>query len=306
MNSPQAPAPDPSPTILISGATGNIGTELTKLLAAQGVPFRAMVRHPDDESAQALRALPGAELAAADFNNPASVGRALTGIERAFLLTHSSAQAEAQQLSFVAQARQAGVRHLIKQSQWAASTESPVRFLRYHAVVERAITASGLAYTFLRPNLFMQGLLAFKPSIQARGQLFAPIGEAKVSVVDVRDIAVAAAAALTEPGHENKIYDLTGPQALTHREMAAELSTALHRSVAFVDVAPAELLAFLRKTGMDAWMAEGLVEDYAHYHRGEAAEVAPGVQQATGQPPRSFATFAHDYAPIFNDDSPGH
>ena len=306
MKSPQAPAPGPSPTILISGATGNIGTELTKLLAAQGVPFRAMVRHPDEKSAQALRDLPGAELVAADFNDPASVGRALAGIERAFLLTHSSAQAEAQQLSFVEQARQAGVRHLVKQSQWAASTESPVRFLRYHAVVEQAIAASGLAYTFLRPNLFMQGLLAFKHSIQAQGQLFAPIGEAKVSVIDVRDIAAAAAAALTEPGHENKTYDLTGPQALTHGEMAAELSAALHRPVAFVDVAPAELLAFLRQTGMEAWMAEGLVEDYAHYHRGEAAEVAPGVQEATGQPPRSFATFARDYAPVFNDDSPGH
>ena len=306
MTSPQAPTTGTSPTILISGATGNIGTELTKHLAVRGVPFRAMVRNPDEKSAQGLRDLSGAELVAADFNDPASVGRALTGIERAFLLTHSSAQAEAQQLSFVEQARQAGVRHLIKQSQWAASAESPVRFLRYHAVVEQAIEDSGLAYTFLRPNLFMQGLLAFKQSIQTQGQLFAPIGEAKVSVVDVRDIAAAAAAALTEPGHANKTYNLTGPQALTHREMAAELSAALHRPVAFVDVAPAELLAFLRQTGMDAWMAEGLVEDYAHYHRGEAAEVALGVQEATGQPPRSFETFARDYAPVFNDDSLGH
>ena len=307
MTSPQAPTTGTSPTILISGATGNIGTELTKHLAVRGVPFRAMVRNPDEKSAQGLRDLSGAELVAADFNDPASVGRALTGIERAFLLTHSSAQAEAQQLSFVEQARQAGVRHLIKQSQWAASAESPVRFLRYHAVVEQAIEDSGLAYTFLRPNLFMQGLLAFKQSIQTQGQLFCPHrGKRKLAWWTCATSPRRQRRPSPNRGHANKTYNLTGPQALTHREMAAELSAALHRPVAFVDVGPAELLAFLRKMGMDTWMAEGLVEDYAHYHRGEAAEVALGVQEATGQPPRSFATFAHDYAPVFNDDSPGH
>ena len=147
-----ASSPASAPTILVTGATGNIGTELTKLLAAQGVPFRAMVRNPHDQPAQALRALPGAEVVAGDFNDAASLDRALAGIERAFLLTNSTAQAEAQQLSFVAAARQAGVHHLVKQSQWAAAAGSPVRFLRYHAAVEQAIRASGLAYTFLRPK----------------------------------------------------------------------------------------------------------------------------------------------------------
>ncbi|GAB3638975.1 SDR family oxidoreductase [Hymenobacter arcticus] len=292
------PAAGIASALLITGATGNIGTELTKQLAAQGVSFRAMVRTPDAPSAQALRALPGAEVVAGDFDDPASLGRALAGIERAFLLTPSSAQAEAQQLGFVEQARQAGVRHLVKQSQWAAAADSPVRFLRYHAAVEQAIRASGLAYTFLRPNLFMQGLLAFKAAIQQQGQFFAPIGEARVSVVDVRDIA-AAAAALTAPGHANKTYDLTGPQALTHAEMAAGLSAALHRPITFVDVSPENLRQFLLKMGMNAWMADGLVEDYAHYHRGEAATLAGGVQEATGQPPRTFAAFARDYAPAF-------
>ena len=295
-----ASSPAAVPTLLITGATGNIGTELTKLLAAQGQPFRAMVRNPDDQSAQALRALAGAEVVAGDFNDAVSLDQALAGIERAFLLTNSTAQAENQQLRFVAAARQAGVRHLVKQSQWAARADSPVRFLRYHAAVEQAIRATGLAYTFLRPNLFMQGLLAFKDAVKKQGQIFAPIGEAKISAVDVRDIAAAAAASLTEDGHENKIYDLTGPAALTHAEMAAELAAALGRPVAFVDVTSADLQHYLLQTGMDPWQAEGLLEDYAHYYLGEAAEVAPGVRQATGQLPRDFATFAHDYAGAFN------
>lgn len=288
-----------SPLILLTGATGTVGSEVAKALAARQVPFRALVRNPNEKPAQELAALPGAQLVVGDFNQPATLRAALEGMERAFLLTNSTEQAEAQQLSFVAQAQQAGVRHLVKQSQWAAAADSPVRFLRYHAAVEAAIQAAGLAYTFLRPNLFMQGFLLFKDLIKQQGQLLAPIGEAKVSVVDVRDIAAAAVAALTEPGHENHVYSLTGPAALTHAEMAAELATALGRPVAFGDVAPAQLHQYVLGAGIDPWQAEGLVEDYAHYHRGEAAALAPGVEEATGRPPRSFALFAQDYAPAF-------
>ncbi|UPL47759.1 SDR family oxidoreductase [Hymenobacter sublimis] len=298
------PATGVAPTLLISGATGTVGTQLARRLAAQGVPFRALVRDVNSAPAMALQQLPGAELVTGDLNDPASVGRALVGMKRAFLLTPSSAQAEAQQVAFVEQAQLAGVQHVVKLSQWAAEAESPVRFLRYHAVVEAAIRASGLAYTFLRPNLFMQGLLAFQGTIAAQGQFFAPVGEARISVVDVRDIAAAAAAALTETGHENRTYDLTGPQALTHADMACALALATDRPVTFLDVPPAAMRGALLGLGMDPWMAEGLVEDYAHYHRGEAATVAPGVQQATGRAPRSFASFARDYAPAFGAPAP--
>jgi uncharacterized protein YbjT (DUF2867 family) len=288
-----------APTLLLTGATGNVGQALSQALAERGVPFRALVRQPNALAAQQLAALPGAELVQGDFDDSTSIQQALTGIESAFLLTNSTEQAETQQLRFVELARQAGVQHVVKLSQWAADVASPVRFLRYHATVEQAIQASGLPYTFLRPNLFMQGLLAFKDTIRAQGQFFAPIGEARISVVDVRDIAAVAAAALTELGHENQCYDLTGPAALTHGEMAAHLSEALGHPIAFIDVPPAALRGYLAQAGFPEWQTEGLLEDYAHYHRGEAAVVAAGVQQATGQLPRDFGAFARDYAPAF-------
>ena len=288
-----------APAILLTGATGTVGQAVAQALADRGVPFRALVRQPGAPAAQWLAALPGAELVPGDFNDFASLQRALAGVERAFLLTNSTEQAETQQLRFVELARQAGVRHLVKLSQWAADAASPVRFLRYHAAVEAAIQAVGLPYTFLRPNLFMQGLLAFKDTIRAQEQFFAPIGEARVSVIDVRDIAAVAAAALTEPGHENQTYHLTGPAAFTHAEMAASLAEALGHPVAFTDVPPAALRGYLAGAGFPEWQAEGLLEDYAHYHRGEAAEVMPDVQQVTGQSPRIFAAFARDYAPAF-------
>ena len=159
---------------------------------------------------------------------------------------------------------------------------------------------AGIAYTFLRPNLFMQGLLGFSRSIRVDGKFFAAAEDAKISVVDVRDNAAVAAAALTGPGHEGKTYTLTGPNALTHAEMAAGIAGAVGRPVAFVDVAPDAMRDALLGMGMPPWQADGLVEDYAHYRRGEACATATGVQDATGQPPRSFEDFTHDYAQAFS------
>jgi uncharacterized protein YbjT (DUF2867 family) len=284
--------------ILVTGATGANGRELTKLLASRGVPVRAMTRSRG--KAEAIAGLAGVEVAVGDFDDAASLDRALRGVEKAFLLTDSTERAEARQRAFVDAARRAGVGHVVKLSQFAADEASPVRFLRYHAAVERAIVESGIAYTFLRPNLFMQGLLAFRGPIASQGKFFAAAGDAKVSVVDVRDNAAAAAAALTGPGHEGRTYDLTGPEALTHAQMAATLSGALGRPVAFADVPPEAMRDALLDAGMALWQADGLVEDYAHYRRGEASAVAPGVRDATGEPPRAFSAFARDYAPAFS------
>lgn len=284
--------------ILVTGATGSNGTELTKLLASRGVPVRAMVRSRG--AAEAIAALAGVEIALGDFDDPASVERALRGVESAFLLTNSSERAEAQQCAFVDSARRTGLARIVKLSQFAADAASPVRFLRYHAAVEHAIEASGIAYTFLRPNLFMQGLLAFQGLIVSEGKFFAAASDAKVSAVDVRDNAAAAAAALTEPGHEGRTYDLTGPEALTHADMAASLSKATGRSISFVDVSPEAMRAALLGAGVPVWQADGLVEDYAHYRRGEASAVSSGVRDATGAPPRAFSAFARDYASAFS------
>jgi len=285
------------PNILITGATGNIGKELTKYLSQKQIPFRAMVRSLKDASD--LAALPGAELIEANFDDIKSIEKALSGIEKAFLLTNSSELAEQQQSNFVAVAKLAGLKHIVKLSQWAADINSPVRFLRYHAAVEQLIRNSGMTYTFLRPNLFMQGLLGFRDTIINQNQFFGSIGDAKISMIDVRDIAAVAGEALTGAGHENRTYDLTGPESLSHSEMADKLSDALNRKIVFVDISPETLKNIILSIGFPEWQAEGLVEDYAHYKRGEAAEVKSGVTEVTGKVPRSFDDFAKDYAPLF-------
>jgi uncharacterized protein YbjT (DUF2867 family) len=285
-----------SPSILITGATGSVGTELARALAAKGIPFRALVR--SFENAATLAYL-GAELAIGDLNDLQSIRNALQGIERAFLLTNSSEQAEQLQTNFVNAACETGVQHIVKLSQFAADIHSPVRFLRYHAAIEQKIKATDIDYTFLRPNLYMQGFLGFREPITKQGKFFAAVGDAKISAVDVRDIAAVAAAALTESNHANKIYNITGPEALTHTEMAMRFSDAFGYQVKFINVSPQEMRHALLHVGFPVWQADGLLEDYAHYARGEASEISTAVHDSTGHAPRTFQAFAQNYASLF-------
>ena len=282
--------------ILITGATGTVGSEVVKRLSAQGVQVRAVTR---DLRKAAANPLPHIRFVQGDFEDPESMRRACAGVDRTFLLTNSTERAEQQQIAFTRVAHQSGVRHIVKLSQLHADANAPERFLRYHGVGEAAIQASGLTFTFLRPNLYMQGLLNFRQSIQRQSAFFAAAGDAHISAVDVRDLADVAVAALTSSRHDNKVYALTGLAALTFADMAHQLSKPVGRIITYVDVPPASMRAALADLGFPAWQADGLLEEFAMYRRGEAAGVEPGVREALGHPPRSFDAFARDYAPLF-------
>jgi uncharacterized protein YbjT (DUF2867 family) len=282
--------------ILVSGATGNTGSALLQELEHRGAVVRALVRSSKDAAR-----LPNtsATVSVGNFDDPRSLEAAFEGVTRAYLVTPSGPQAEAQQLRFADLAAAAGVKRLVKLSQFAAEEASPVRFLRYHAVVERRIRQLGIGFTFLRPNLYFQGLLAFQPMIASEGHFVAPIGHARVSAVDVRDIAAVAAVVLTEEGHDDKTYTITGPEAVTHTEMASALSQAIGRTVTFSDVPSEAFAGALKVAGVPPWQVDGLVEDYAHYARGEAEAVSPHVREVTGVDPRDLSRFAKDYASAF-------
>jgi uncharacterized protein YbjT (DUF2867 family) len=283
--------------ILVTGADGINGAELVKQLSSAAGTVRAMVRRREDAG---RRPMPGVKYITADFDDPVSIRRALEGVDRAFLVTNSSERVEEQQLDFVRIARAAGLQHIVYLSQLHAAVDSPVRFLRYHAAVENAIAASGICFTHLRPNLYMQSLLGFRPSISSTGKFFAPMSDAAVSLVDVRDIAAVAVKALLDAAHHGKIYDITGPQALTHAEVAAQLTQALAKKISFVDIPKAAMRDAALELGLPVWHVDGLLEDYAHYRRGEAASVSSAIRDVTGLPARAFADFARDYARAFS------
>lgn len=279
-----------APDILVTGATGSTGRAVADALTANGVAFRPLSRRASSADF-AVRA---------DLDDAASIRSALDGVRAAYLVTPSSERAEAQQKQFVDLAAAAGVRHLVLLSQLGSVADSPVRFLRYHAAVERHAFESGIGVTALRPNLFMQGLLAVAGAVRATGALPAPIGDARVSLVDVRDIGEVAALALTA-AEPLGIQTLTGPESLTHAELAARLSEAAETDIRFDDVSPERFREML--TGLlPTWQVDGLLEDYAHYARGEAAEVSTAVPDLLGRPARRFADFARDHAGAFRGE----
>lgn len=282
--------------LLITGATGMIGSLLTDTLVAQGVEFSVMLR--PGGSGDRTAGKPGVTSTEGDFDDSASLRRALEGVDRAFLLTNSTERTEAQQIAFVEAAQAEGVAHVVYLSQLAADPQSRVRFLRYHGAVEAALMNSTVSWTFVRPNLILQAYIPFAPII-AQGALRAPIGDAAVSVVDARDIAAVAAAVLTEDGHVGNTYTVTGPAGVSHTGIGTALGNAIGRPVLFESIPATEFVAMVTGAGMPQWQAEGLAEDYGHYDRGEAGDVSPDVQRVTGANARSVDDFADDYADAF-------
>ena len=265
--------------ILVTGATGTNGRELLARLTALGVRVRAMVR-PRIRQRNGLPA--GVELAAADFDNADSITRALEGIESAFLVTNSSERAPKNSNCALSR-EQARPEFAIL---CTCRSYMPPGIRRYDFCTitlswKRRSPRQEWRLRALRPNLYMQGLLAFRSSIKSDGRILAPAGDAPVSIVDVRDIAAVAAASLTQSGHEGKIYDITGPESLTHRDIAAQLSEALGKQVTFVDIPESAMRGALLTFGFPEWQADGLIEDYAHYRRGEASAISPDVQRVS-------------------------
>lgn len=284
-------------TILVTGATGTIGSLLVEKLAAAKVPARTLVRN--SEKAQGIEKL-GLEAVIGDLGQPATLQPALEGIEKVFLLTAPDARQTELQSNLVRAAKSSGVSHIVKLSALGADDPEDYFVLsRMHRETEEEIERSGIAYTHLRPNGFMQNILTFAGTIKAQGAFYAPFGEAKVSYVDGRDVAAVAFSALTEDGHEGKAYDITGPEPISYQDMARELSSALGREVKHVEVPVEAARGAMVGMGMSEWLADALVGLFNLYNEGRAARVTDAVHEVTGRDPLAFAQFARDYAEAF-------
>ncbi|GAB3401782.1 SDR family oxidoreductase [Schumannella luteola] len=284
-------------TLLVAGATGGTGGALLASIAAgAGGAVPAGIRAMTRSTRTALPA--GAERVIADLDDAESLRRALDGVQGVYLASPSTERAQEQQLRFTELAAAAGVKHLVLLSQLGADADSPARCLRFHAAVERGLAESGIAATVLRSNFFMQSLLAVASLVRDRGLLAAPLGAARVSAIDVRDIGAVAATALLS-GRPLGTLTLTGPEALGFGQVAAQLGAAIGRSdVRFLDAPPAVFAAALRSF-MPAWQVDATLEDFRFYATGAAAGVSDGVQRVLGHGPLPFTAFARDYAPLF-------
>jgi uncharacterized protein YbjT (DUF2867 family) len=288
--------------ILVTGATGLNGSELVRRLSAKGIPSRALVRNP--AKAQPLASLPNVEVVEGDMARPDSLTDALRGVERAMLISSSDQTMVEVQSSFIDAARRAGVQHIVKLSGIIPELDSPFRFARMHAEIEKRLEASGVAYTHLRAGEFMPSYFRQVPSIVARGVMALPMGDARIASVDIGDIAEVAIAALTTPGHEGKTYPLTGPESLTMADVAAKLSAAIGKPVRYVDVPPEDARQARLAAGMPPYLAEGLDELFAERRQGKESTVWPTIQEVFGWAPTSFDEFARGNAAIFRGELP--
>ena len=285
--------------IVVTGATGNVGSELVEQLNLLDVPMRALVRDP----ARAGEVVgPEIELVTGDLERPESLDAALAGAERMFLLCSSCREQVELETVAIDAAVRAGLSHVVKLSMFGADPRSPVPSRRWHGEVEQRLERSGIAYTHLRPTFFMQvtrGMLA------PDGALYLPVGEGRIGWIDVRDVASAAVRVLTDEGHERRAYALTGPESLTFREVADTLSAATGLDVDYVDVPADTAREGMLSAGMPTWQVEASLALLTLIGEGGLDVTSDDYERIVGVAPHSFDEFARDYAGDFQSAMAG-
>ena len=291
--------------ILVTGAAGNVGTELVKELSTMGAIFRAGV-HSNKSADKIEKISSRAHLIEIDYDKPETLRRACEGVSKIFLLTPDSPRAVELASNLVKEAKKAGVRHIVKQSNiLVTKMETLTNYTRLHREAEKIIEESGIQFTFLRPNDFMQNFVTFyAPTIKTNSAFYIPGGDAKVSFVDVRDIAVVAAKVLTERDesetrHFGKVYNITGPEALSYYKAAEILSNTAGKKINYVNIPEADARRGMKDMGMDEWFINIAMELFDNYRKGYASQVYDAVESITGNKPISFSQFTMDYAGAF-------
>lgn len=284
-------------TILVTGATGTIGSQVVKQLADSGAQVRAAV-HSMDRSQKIQN--PGVELVEFDFDNHEKVSQAFEGVSKLFLLTPLVPNMVELTEKLVEHAKKAGVSHIVKISAMGAESDPGITLGRWHRAAEKIIESSGIPYTFLRPNSFMQNYIVFHgQSIKKEGKFYMPTGDGKAALIDVRDIASVAVKALTGEGHDNKSYDLTGGEALSNNECADIMSEVTGKKIEFVDVPEEKAIESMKQNGVPDWLIEAMSELHDIYKKGYMAGTSENVKTILGKDPISFKQFVQDYKEEF-------
>jgi uncharacterized protein YbjT (DUF2867 family) len=284
--------------ILVTGATGTVGSEVVRLLVAAGQTVRAFVRSPQKAS-QKLRGL-NVEQVQGQFESADTLRKALDGVDRLFLLSSGAQNLEANEPRVVEEAKRYGVKHVVKLSVMGADRQPGITLERLHRGVEKKLESSGMKWTFLRPSAFMSNMLNNAASIKQQGKFFGPFGKGKLAYVDPRDVAAVAAKVLAGPsGHEGKAYVLTGAEALTQAQVAEKLARAVGRKVEFVDVPAQMAKQGMLHVGLPAPAVEMVLELAALIRDGKAGAVTQEVERITGSRPRTFDAWAKENAAAF-------
>jgi uncharacterized protein YbjT (DUF2867 family) len=287
-------------TILITGATGTVGSEVVKQLSAKGenIIVKAAARSATDNTFENLNRVQVVQL---DYDKPDSLAVALKGVDKLFLLTPFQSNMVDLTSNLVSEAKKAKVKYIAKQSVMGADAEPGITPGRLHRQAEKIIEESGIPFTFLRPNYFMQNFVNYYSNlIRSQGAFYMPAGDAKVSFVDVRDIAAVAVKSLINDNQQKgRAYNITGGEALTYGQAAEILSKAVGKKINYVNVTDQDARKGMKDMSMDEWTIKSMIELFEITRAGYVSEISPIVEQVTGNKPITFSQFAKDYAGAF-------
>ncbi|MBN9209883.1 MAG: NAD(P)-dependent oxidoreductase [Microbacterium sp. 71-36] len=273
------------PVIAVTGSTGAVGGRVARDLAARGIPQRLLVR-----DASRAPELAGAEVRVAGYFDADAAAAALAGIETLFMVSASeSADRVEHHRTFVEAAARAGVRSIVYTSFLAAAPDAVFTLGRDHAATEEIIRASGMSWTFLRDNFYMDMMELFAGD---DGVIRGPAGDGRCSLVSRSDVAATAVAVLLDPAtHTDTAYDLTGPEALTLAEVAEKISAVRGHPVRYLDETLDEAYASRAVYGAPPWQVDAWVSTYTAIASGDLARVSGDVEAVTGRPAQSFDEF---------------
>jgi len=280
--------------ILVTGATGTIGSEVVRQLAARGEKVRALTRDPARAQVPAE-----VEVARGDYREPLSVQAALAGVTALFAVAVLGPDDAEQDAELIARAREAGVRRVVKLSAIGAGDPAVGPASNWHLGGEQALRGSELEWTVLRPSSFASNTLSWAEAIRTGRPVPNMTGSGTQGVVDPRDVSEVAVEALLASGHTGRTYTLTGPELLTTADQAATLASVLGRPVTTVDVPPDTLREQLLRSGMSEVYAEGVLGGTAYVRKGGNAVVTEDVRQVLGREPRTYARWARDHTEAF-------
>lgn len=283
-------------TILLTGATGKTGGAAAKALTAQGAKVRAIVRSA--EKAKPL-ADAGVELVTGDVADAAVLAKAFAGVTKAALILPNGEKQLENEKRFVDEAKKAGVKHIVKLSSIEAEPGVKQAIPAMHVASEAHIKASGLAWTMVRPNFFMQNLLLNAYTIKNMNSFSLPCGQGKTGMSDTRDIGAVIAKVLSSDGHEGQSYALTGPQALSFADVAEIFSKVLGRKIAYIDQPLSEYREMLGKFVTNPWHLNAVCELISGIAEGGLNMTTDTIKRLLGREPISLEQFVRDHLAAF-------
>ena len=281
--------------ILLTGATGRVGSAAAKALARANIPFRALVRDPDKVAFDP----DAAEIVQGDLNDPAIVEQALQGVSRALIVMGNHPDQAKLERQFASLAADAGVSHLVKVSSMEAAPDATATLPKNHYDTEQHIASLGVDWTFLRPNYYMQNMLMYAGSIARTNSFALPLGTAKTAMIDSRDVGEVAAVVLTGEGHAGQAYRLTGPAMMDFHEVAARMGTVLERPVSYVAQSPEAFREVLGQFIQSVWQLDAVCELFAEIAAGSLEEQHSTTADLLGRPAVDLETFTRQFAGAF-------